>query len=774
MGDQDRHDYEFEALAYHESEPKGKIETKLKKPINTQWELSLAYSPGVAGPCRKIHENPDASFKYTGRGNLVGVISNGSAVLGLGNIGAAAAKPVMEGKAMLFKKFANIDVFDIEINADDPDDFIKAVRALEPTFGGINLEDIKAPECFYIEEQLREQMSIPVFHDDQHGTAIIAAAAFINALEITHRSIENTKVVFSGGGAAAVACAKLFLELGMPLHNLIMCDSKGVIHDGRKDELNPYKAQFSRKMSLRTLEDALDGADAFVGVSVPNVLTPDMIKKMADNPIIFALSNPDPEIHPDVVKEHRPDAIMATGRSDFPNQVNNVLGFPFIFRGALDVGATCVNEEMKRAAVTAIAELAKEDVPEEVMRAYDRVEGYTFGRDYLIPKPVDPRVLLRVAPAVAKAAMDSGVARKIVDLDAYQEQIEQILGPTKRIIRQVRKEIHRCSVSRKKKPLVVLPNALDHRVIRAAAQIYHENEVKLVLLGNKDTLCAEASKLGVSDFGKMARFVNPLTDENCERYADILFELRKRKGVSRTMASQLLRNHDYYAAMMVSQNEADGLVSGLTEPYATAVRPVLEVIGVKPNRTLAGIYMIVVENQLYFFGDCTVNVDPDSKTLAEIAIAAADVAKRYTKDQVRVAMLSFSSFGSGSKFASTREISKAIEILHERQPDLIVDGEVQADVALSYELQQREFPFCKFKGPANVLVFPNLSAANIAYKLITNISSQASATGPILVGIKKPANVLQRSANVEEIINMIYITAEHAVSQGITVNECKV
>jgi malate dehydrogenase (oxaloacetate-decarboxylating)(NADP+) len=773
MGDRPKIDYELEALAYHENSPKGKIETKLTKSISTQTELSLAYSPGVAGPCRKIHANENDSFKYTGRGNLVGVISNGTAVLGLGNIGAAAAKPVMEGKAMLFKKFANIDVFDIEVNAQDPDDFIAAVKALEPTFGGINLEDIKAPECFYIEEKLREQMSIPVFHDDQHGTAIIAAAAFLNALEITERSIETTTVVFSGGGAAAVACANLFLELGMPLANLIMCDSKGVIYEGRTDGMNPYKAKFARKTNLRTLADALNKVDAFVGVSAPNVLTPVMIESMADNPIIFALANPDPEIHPDIVRQYRPDAIMATGRSDFPNQVNNVLGFPFIFRGALDVGATCVNEEMKRAAVKAIAELAKEDVPEEVMRAYDRVEGYTFGRDYLIPKPVDPRVLMRVAPAVAKAAMDSGVARKQIKMDQYEEQIEQILGPTKRIIRQVRKQVHRSSRAQKRKPTVVLPNGMDHRVIRTTAQIYHENEVNLVLLGDKDQIVAEAAKLGVSDFGRMAKFVNPLSDDTCGRYAEVLFDLRQRRGVSRSVASQLMHHHDYYAAMMVRQGDADGLISGLDSPYANAVRPVIEVIGVKKGETLAGIYMIVVENRLYFFGDCTVNVDPQAETLADIAIAAADVAKRYTKDPIRVAMLSFSSFGSGSKYPSTRKIAQAIEILHAKKPDMIVDGEMQADVALNYDLQQREFPFCKLKGEANVLVFPHLGAANICYKLVTNITNQATATGPILVGLNKPANVLQRSAKVEEIINMVYITAEHAIFHG-TGNERKV
>lgn len=754
-------DYEKEALAYHEQEPRGKIQTKLSKEINTQYELSLAYSPGVAGPCRKIHKNPEDSFRYTGRSNLVGVITNGTAVLGLGNIGPYAAKPVMEGKAMLFKKFANIDVFDIEINAEDPDVFIAAVKALEPTFGGINLEDIKAPECFYIEEKLKAEMKIPVFHDDQHGTAIIAASAFLNALEITERDIKAVKVVFSGGGAAAIACAQMFVELGINKENLIMCDSKGVIYEGRTDGMNPYKAKFARHTKLRTLEEAMSGADAFVGVSGPDLLSVPMIKSMNANPIIFALANPNPEIHPDIVREHRPDAIMATGRSDFPNQVNNVLGFPFIFRGALDVGATCVNEAMKLAAVYAIAGLAKEDVPEAVMRAYDRVEGYTFGRDYLIPKPVDPRVLMRIAPAVAQAAMESGVARKKIDIEEYKEQIELILGPTKQIVRKIRKQIQNTFKVKKTKPLIVLPHAQDHRVLRAAAQVFHENDVRLCVLGNPEAICEEARKIGIRDFKRMVQFANPLSDERSERFAEALFELRQRKGVSRTGATQLLRNQNYFASMMVRQGDADGMVTGLTEPYAYAVRPILEIIGAKPGQTLAGIYMIVVDKKLYFFADCTINVDPSAEVLADIAIAAADVATRYTKDPIKVAMLSFSSFGSG-KYPSTVKIAKAIEILHTKAPGMIVDGEMQADVALNEGLQRRDFPFCKLQGEANILVFPHLGAANISYKLLTNITSNATATGPILVGVNKPANVLQRSATVDEVINMIYITAEHS------------
>jgi malate dehydrogenase (oxaloacetate-decarboxylating)(NADP+) len=755
-------DLEKEALEYHQREPRGKIGTQLTKKIDTQLELSIAYSPGVAGPCREIHKDESKSFLYTGRGNLVGVISNGSAVLGLGNLGAAASKPVMEGKAMLFKKFADIDVFDIEVNATDPDHFISVVKALEPTFGGINLEDIKAPECFYIEEKLRACMSIPVFHDDQHGTSIIAAAAFLNALEITERNIKKTKVVFSGGGAAAVACANLFLELGVAADNLIMCDSKGVIYEGRTDGMNQYKAKFARATKLRTLEEALKGADAFVGVSAANVVSPQMIMGMAPNPIIFALANPDPEIHPDLAKKHRPDAIIATGRSDFPNQVNNVLGFPFIFRGALDVGAKCVNEAMKLAAVKAIAELAKADVPEIVSRVYDKAGGYAFGRDYLIPKPIDPRVVMHVAPAVAKAAMDSGVARQKIDMEEYKERIELLLGPTKKIIRQVRNNIKRATAAGRAKPMIVIPHGEDHRILRAAAQIYSEGDVKVCLLGHPSHLRKEAEKIGIKNFDEIVEWRNPLDDANVDRYAEMLFEMRKRKGVSRTGATQLIRNHNYYASLMLKNGDADCMLNGLVEPYAYAVRPILEVIGTDEGQALAGIYMITVKNKLYFFADCTINVDPDAETLADIAIAASKVAKRFSKEVPRVAMLSFSSFGA-NRYPSTEKISKSIEILHERAPDLLVDGEMQADVALNEELQLREFPFCKLQGAANILIFPHLGAANISYKLLTNITSDAVPTGPILWGVKQPATVIQRGASVDEIINMIYITAEQAV-----------
>jgi len=509
------------------------------------------------------------------------------------------------------------------------------------------------------------------------------------------------------------------------------------------------------------LAEALNGADAFVGVSAADVVSPEMIMTMAKNPIIFALANPNPEIHPDLAKKHRPDAIMATGRSDFPNQVNNVLGFPFIFRGALDVGATCVNEAMKLAAVRAIAALAKEDVPDEVLRVYAEGGAYAFGRDYLIPKPIDPRVLMHVAPAVAKAAMDSGVARLKIDIEEYKERIELILGPTKKIMRGVRTHI-REAVKIGKKPLLVLPNGSDPRILRAAAQIYSDNEINLCLLGNTKTIRREAEKIGIKQIDSMATLLNPITDERDHKYADLLFDLRKRKGVSRSGAEQLVRNDNYYAALMVKSGDADGMITGLTEPYTTAVRPILEVIGAQPGHALAGVYLIVVGKKTYFFADCTVNVDPDAETLADIAIAAAEVAERFTDDPIRVAMLSFSSFGS-NRYPSTEKIAKSIQILEKRAPNLVVDGEMQADVALNADLQMREFPFCRLQGAANVLIFPQLEAANISYKTVTNIMDGVTATGPLLVGVNKPANVLQRGATVEEIINLVYLTAEQAV-----------
>lgn len=754
-------DYEKLALEYHAREPRGKIFTGLSKPVSSQKDLSIAYSPGVAGPCREIAKNSELSFEYTGRANLVGVISNGTAVLGLGDIGPEAAKPVMEGKAVLFKKFADIDVFDIEVAAKDPDQFISAVAALEPTFGGINLEDIKAPECFYIEEELRKKMKIPVFHDDQHGTSIIAGAAFLNALEITNRKIENVKVVFSGGGAAAVACANLFISLGVRPFNLIMCDSKGVIYKGRTEGMNKYKEKFALDTKMRTLDEVLKGADAFVGVSAAGVLKPEMIMPMADNPIIFALANPDPEITPADARKARPDCIIATGRSDYPNQVNNVLGFPFIFRGALDVQATTINEEMKMAAVRGIAKLAKEDVPEQVLRAYNTAEGYKFGRDYLIPKPMDPRVLLYVAPAVAEAAITSGVARKKVDIPQYTQHIERILGPTKRLIRQMRNNIAGWSRKSNMKPRIVLVHGHDDRVIKAAAQMDYEGDISTIMLGAPNEIVAKAESLGIHDFGKKATIIDPHRDARIGEFAELIYKMRQRKGVTKSAAQQMLRDNNYFAAMLVRTGAAEGMIGGVVEPYVNGLVPIMEVIRTKPGRIMNGLYMFSWNKKMYFLADCTVCIEPSAQELADIAINTANFAKQYTDEKVRVAMLSFSSFGSNRHEKSLR-VAKAVEILHDREVDFIFDGEIQADVALNEKLQERDFPFCQLKGQANVLIFPDLTSANIAYKIFSAISG-STGIGPVLLGPQHPASVMERGSNTEDICNMIYMVANRYV-----------
>lgn len=752
------------ALLYHEQPPAGKIFTGLSKPAATQHDLTLAYSPGVAAPCLEIAKNEDDSFRYTGRGNLVGVVSNGTAVLGLGDIGAYASKPVMEGKAMLFKKFADINVFDVEIDAKDPQAFIAAVKALEPTFGGINLEDIKAPECFEIEEQLREQMNIPIMHDDQHGTAIIASAAFLNALIVTQREVHDVHVVFSGSGAAAIATANLFIALGVDPDKLIMCDSKGVLSTERTD-LNKYKKSFARKTALKTIEDALNKADVFVGVSAANVLKPDMIKHMAPNPIIFALANPDPEILPDVALAARPDAIVATGRSDYPNQVNNVLGFPYIFRGALDVRARTINTEMKLAAVRAIAELAREDVPDVVNRAYQTDQSYQFGRDYLIPKPVDPRVLLRVAPAVAQAAIETGVARTVIDMNQYREHLELMGGPAKRLMRSLRRDLatHRQKSGRKIR--LAIPHGHDRRIIRAAAQLYDEGEIDVTLLGSHKHIVRMATEMGLKQFETKVTIVDPLKDEPLARkYGQRLYELRQRKGVSRAAALQLIRGHDYFAGMMLECGEVDGLLSGLVESYQRAAKPIIETIGVQTNEVLAGIYMIMTRNKTFFLADCTINIDPDAAELAEIAEAAAKLAGRYMKDKVRLAMLSFASFGA-TRHAHVDKVAKATRMVQQMHPEICIDGEMQADVALNENLRHLEFPFCRLDGDANVLVFPNLDAANIAYKLLINIAD-VTPVGPILAGLKKPANIMQQSSTVEEIVHLAYMTAHQSMDQN--------
>lgn len=758
-------DYEQLALEYHSRDPKGKIFTGLSKPVISQKDLSVAYSPGVAGPCREIAKDPNLSFEYTGRANLVGVISNGTAVLGLGDIGPEASKPVMEGKAVLFKKFADIDVFDIEVNAKDPDVFIAAVQALEPTFGGINLEDIKAPECFYIEEELRKRMKIPVFHDDQHGTSIIAGSAFLNALEITGKSLDQVKVVFSGGGAAAIACANLFLCLGVKKENLIMCDSKGVLYKGRSEGMNKYKDNFALDTKLRTLSEALVGADAFVGVSAAGVLKPEMIVPMAKSPIIFALANPDPEITPEDARRVRPDCIMATGRSDYPNQVNNVLGFPFIFRGALDVQATTINEEMKMAAVKAIARLAKEDVPEQVLRAYNTAEGYHFGREYLIPKPMDPRVLLYVAPAVAEAAMKSGVARKNVDIAQYTQHIERILGPTKRLVRQMRNNITAWHKKTDKRPRVVLVHGHEDRVIKAAAQMDYEGDVKTILLGKADEICAKAEALGIKNFAAKTTIIDPIADSRQAVFAEALYRIRQRKGVTKSAAQQLLRDSNYFASMLVETGAAEAVISGIVEPYVSGLKPIMEVIRAKEGRTMNGVYMFSWNRKMYFLADCTVCIEPTAAQLADIAENTAHFARQYTDDTIRVAMLSFSSFGS-NRHEKCQRVADAVQMMHNRKVDFIFDGEIQADIALNEKLQERDFPFCQLKGQANVMIFPELSSANTAYKIFAAITG-STGIGPVLLGPRHPAAVMERGSNTEDLCNMIYMVANRHVKNQV-------
>jgi malate dehydrogenase (oxaloacetate-decarboxylating)(NADP+) len=745
-----------QALDYHSSGRKGKIEVIPSKPVLTQQDLSLAYSPGVAEPCRMIAEKEELAYEYTAKGNLVAVISNGTAVLGLGDIGALASKPVMEGKGVLFKKFADIDVFDIELNAKNPDDVIRACEMLEPTFGGINLEDIKAPECFYIEEELKKRLKIPVFHDDQHGTAVISGAAFLNALEIVNKRIEDVRVVFCGGGAAAIACARLYLHLGVKKENILMTDSKGVIYLGRKEGMNPYKERFAVETDRRTVAQALEGADAFVGVSVKDGISPEMVKKMAPNPIIFAMANPDPEVLPEEVLKVRPDAIMATGRSDYPNQVNNVLGFPFIFRGALDTMAIAINEEMKMAAVKALAQLAKQDVPESVSRAYGG-QKFKFGKEYLIPKPFDRRALLWVAPAVAEAAMKSGVARKKIDLNAYRESLEALLGSTYTVMRGIKKRVQGDVGEGKERPTIVFPEGEDIKILKAASVIREEGIAEPILLGHEDVITRLKSELGLEDGLRDIRVIRPSTSVHLEKYAQSFFEKRKRKGVTQALAHNYLRQSNYFGAMMVEQGHADGLLNGITQSYPAALRPAMQVIGAKPGCRLMGVYMMIFQKRVLWFADTTVNIEPSPEELADIAIQTASMVRSFMVQEPRVAMLSFSNFGS-NPHPKTSRVREAVEIVKRRAPNLIVDGEMQVDTALNPEISANSFPFNEVPGNANILIFPDLASGNIAYKLIAKMSS-AEAIGPILSGMNKPVFVLQQNSDVNDVVNMAAITA---------------
>ncbi len=747
-----------EALDYHSLPTPGKVEVISSKPCDTDKALSLAYSPGVAVPCKEIAKDPDKVYDYTSKGNLVGVITNGTAVLGLGDIGPLAGKPVMEGKGVLFKLFANINVFDLELNTKSVDEFCAAVKALEPTFGGINLEDIKAPECFEIEERLKASMNIPVFHDDQHGTAIISGAALLNACEITGRKMSEIKVVMNGAGAASVSCGRIFIALGVRRENLIMCDSKGVIYKGRTEGMNKYKEEFASDTKARTLTEAMVGADCFVGLSVAGAVTPNMLKAMAPKPLVFAMANPDPEILPPAAKEVRPDVIMATGRSDFPNQVNNVLGFPFIFRGALDVRASQINEEMKLAAVHALAKLAREDVPERVSAAYGGTQ-FTFGPEYIIPKPFDPRVLLWVTPAVAKAAMDSGVARKpIQDFQAYRDRLEAFQGAKTTFVRSVMHRVKRqAKEACKEVPLVIFPEGASSKVLKAMATIVQEGIVRPVLLGYPLQIVERMKSLGLEELASLPMY-QPSQHPKFQVYVDKLFEMRQRKGVTRTEAERLMSNPDYFASMAVQMGDADGIITGATQNYADCVRPILQIIGSGKRGTASGLNVVLLKNKMVFFADTTVNINPSAAQCATIAIHAARVAE-YFRIQPRIAMLSYTSFTS--KGESPSKMRDAARIVKKNYPHYIVDGEIQADAAVNPILVEKIFPFCEVKNGANILIFPTLDAGNISYKLLQQLGG-AEVLGPFLLGVRKPANVLQRTCTVEDIINTVALTALQA------------
>ena len=740
-----------QALDYHFGAHPGKIEITPTKPCRTQRDLSLAYTPGVAEPCLEIQKNAHDAFKYTARGNLVAVVSNGTAVLGLGDIGALAGKPVMEGKAVLFKRFASVDVFDIEVNSHDPNEVIKVCQLLEPTFGAINLEDIKAPECFYIEETLKKTMKIPVFHDDQHGTAIISGAALLNALEIAGKDIGKIRVVVNGAGAAGIACAEHYVRLGVLRENVILCDTKGVVYKGRKEGMNPYKDRFALETKMRTLAEAMENADVFLGLSVKGAVTPAMVRSMAVNPIVFAMANPDPEITYDEAKACRGDVIMATGRSDFPNQVNNVLGFPFIFRGALDVRATTINEEMKLAATGALAKLAKEDVPDSVCRAYG-VTRLKFGADYLIPKPFDPRVLVWESAAVAQAAMDTGVAQEPIDIHVYREQLERLQGKAHAISRMMIQKAQAKPNGKSKS--VVFPEGDDEKILRACRIILDENIATPILIGNEAIIRAKVAELGV-DLGE-ARIVDPAVSPQRESYIQELFRLRQRRGVTLREARQLIDERNIFASMMLRMGDADALVSGVSQNFPDTIRPALQIVGLREGlHKVAGCYpMVTRKGELFFLADTSVNIDPSAEDLVEIALCVAEEARRFNVVP-RVAMLSFSSFGS-AQHPFCDKVRKAVELLHKADPTLIVDGEIMADVAVSPERLEREYPFSKLKGGANVLIFPSLEAANIAYKLLGTIGG-ATTLGPILMGMARPVHLLARGAEVEDIVNIVAI-----------------
>ncbi len=746
-----------EALDYHSKGRKGKIEVIPSKPTSTSRDLSLAYSPGVAEPCLEIAQNPDDVYQYTAKGNLVGVISNGTAVLGLGNIGALASKPVMEGKGVLFKRFADIDVFDIEIDEEDPEKFVQIVKALEPTFGGINLEDLKAPECFEIEEKLRKIMNIPIMHDDQHGTAIISTAALFNALEIAQKDISKIKVVFSGAGASAIACANMMVSTGVRLENLWLCDTKGLVYVDRHDGMNPYKSKFAKKSNLRSLAQVIDGADVFVGCSAKGVLTVDMVKSMAPNPIVFALANPDPEIDYPSAKAARPDLIMATGRSDYPNQVNNVLGFPFIFRGALDVHAKEINEEMKLAAAKALAALAREEVPDSVSRAYGG-QKFSFGPEYIIPKPFDTRVLLWVAPAVAKAAMDSGVARNpIHDFDRYREHLEDLQGRSKDLIRSV---INRAKLDPKR---IIFPEGDHPLILQACENLIEEGICKPILIGSSDLIRNKISELGLDLPG--IEIIDPEHSEMKNAATELYLELRKHKGVGWEEAKRQVMRPLVFGSLLCRMSQAEGLLSGLKTTYPETIKPCLEVIGAREGLgRVAGVYITIMKDRVLFLADTTMTIQPTADQLCDTAIMTADLALNRFGIEPKVALLSYSNFGTVNNpdIEITRD---AVKKIHEKRPDIKCDGEVQADTALSKRLLAENFPWSALQGGANILIFPNLASANISYKLIQRLA-KAEIMGPITCGMARPVNVLQQDSSLNDVIHMAAITVVEAQDRG--------
>ncbi|EMA18866.1 NADP-dependent malic enzyme [Haloarcula argentinensis] len=734
-----------DALEYHRSKPPGKIEIATTKPTNTQRDLSLAYSPGVAAPCEEIDKDPEKAFEYTAKGNLVGVVSDGSAVLGLGDIGPEAGKPVMEGKGVLFKRFADIDVFDVELDTDNADAMIQTVEAMEPTFGGINLEDIAAPECFEVERRLSEKLDIPVFHDDQHGTAIISGAALVNAADIADKELEDLEVVFSGAGASAIASAKFYVSLGVSKDNITMCDSSGIITEERAthEELNRFKQEFARDIPEGDLADAMEGADVFVGLSVGGIVDQEMVQSMASDPIIFAMANPDPEIDYESAKAARDDTvIMATGRSDYPNQVNNVLGFPFIFRGALDVRATEINEEMKVAAARALADLAKQDVPDEVVKAYGD-QPLQFGPDYIIPKPLDPRVLFEVTPAVAEAAIESGAARTEIDTEAYVEELEARLGKSREMMRVV------LNKAKSDPQRVVLAEGHDEKMIRAAYQLVEQGIAEPILIGDADRIESTRRKFGL-EFDPVV--VDPETADVAD-YADRLYELRQRKGITRREADELIRDGNYLGSVMVEMGDADAMLTGLTHHYPSALRPPLQVIGTADDADYAaGVYMLTFKNRVIFCADTTVNQDPDTDVLEEVTRHTGELARRFNVEP-RAAMLSYSNFGSVDN-PGTKKIRRAVSRLQDDdRVDFPVDGEMQADTAVVEDILQDTYEFSELDDPANVLVFPNLEAGNIGYKLLQRLGG-AEAIGPMLVGMDKPVHVLQRGDEVKDIVNL--------------------